>query len=186
MNWLDILILLIVIGSAASGFTQGLVRIGFGMAALAIGFFLASWFYGLAGGWFIPYVSSRALANVFGFLLIFVSVLVLGSLIAGLIVRALRLVGLSWADRILGAGFGFLRGLIVVVVGLMILTAFNTRPPRAVLESEAAPYALKAARLLSAATPYEIKSGFQKTYGQMQRMWSSAVGNTGRVPRHDD
>lgn len=175
MNWLDILILLVITLSVVSGFTQGFVRIGIGFGALVSGFLLASWFYGLPAAWFADYFSSRSFANIAGFVLIFAGVMILGALLASALSRVLKIAGLSWADRLFGAGLGFIRGLVVVVIGLMILTAFTPRPPAAVVRSQVAPHAMRAARVLSTITPFEIKNGFHKRYSQLDELWRSAA-----------
>ena len=176
MNWLDLLILIIIGASVVSGFSQGLVRIGVGFGSLIVAFLTASWFYGLVGNWFLDVVPSRALANLLGFTLLFMGVLILGHLLGSLLARALRVVGLSWADRLLGAAFGLFRGAVVVAVGLMIVTAFTPKPPLVVAQSQTAPYALKGARILAAITPFEIRNGFRRSQEQLERLWRSAVG----------
>ena len=58
MNWVDWLLLGVLLISVVSGFVEGFVRIAIGFFALILGFLFASWFHGLAGGWLEPWVHS--------------------------------------------------------------------------------------------------------------------------------
>lgn len=104
MNWLDWIFVVALLISIANGFREGFVRMGIGFAALIVGFFCASWFGGMVAGSLLPYVSSRAVAGIAGYLIVFFGVMIAGALLAALLARMLKIVGLSWADRLLGGG----------------------------------------------------------------------------------
>src|SRR5215471_9500125 len=111
MNWLDVVLAVIVAASIITSFRQGLTREVIKLASVVAGLLLASWFYGMAGGWVEPYVSSRGVAKLVGFVIVFVGVLLLGMLISFAAGRLLQLSGLSVFDHLLGACFGLARGL---------------------------------------------------------------------------
>ena len=71
MSWLDILVLVIVGYSVIAGFSGGIARVGVGFAATVLGILFGFWFYGVAGAHVADYVSSRSIANLLGFLLVF-------------------------------------------------------------------------------------------------------------------
>jgi membrane protein required for colicin V production len=171
VNWLDWLIIGFIGLSVIGGFREGFIRLGIGFVALIAGFIAATWFYGLAAEPLLPYVKTRALASFCGFTLIFVGVLVTGSLLAALIARVFKLIGLSPADRVLGAAFGFVRGALVIVIATMCLMAFapNTLPA-AVETSELAPYVIRGSRALTAVAPFDLRQGFNRTFDRIQGM----------------
>jgi membrane protein required for colicin V production len=182
MNWMDWLLIAFFVASIANGFQEGLVRMGIGMMALIAGFFLASWFGGMAGGWVMSYVHAKPLALIIGYLMVFIGVLLVGTLIGALIARMLKLVGLSWMDRILGGAFGVVRGFVVVTVVAMVVTAFAPSwMPKAVNNSTLAPYVLGSARVLSAATPFEIRDRFDRAYKDLRDLWTAATQKRKRV-----
>src|SRR5579871_2611398 len=115
MNWLDVVLLLVLAASVVTSFSTGLARELVGMVSMVAALVLAIWFYGTAGSFLQPYVSSRGVANFCGFLLVFVGVLILGSLTGRLLRRMMKIAGLSFVDRLLGAGFGLLRGVLVAI-----------------------------------------------------------------------
>ena len=176
MSWLDFIFGILICVSVVGGFTKGFIRIGIGFIAALVGIVLASWFYGTAAGWLLPYVTSPGVANILGFLTVLAIVLTFGSLVSLLLVRIFKLVGLSWLDRLLGGIFGAVRGLLISVALLMILLAFApARTHDAVVDSYFAPYVMESAHLLSAVTPFELKDGFRKGYEEIKKAWDATI-----------
>ncbi|HYP05032.1 MAG TPA: CvpA family protein [Bryobacteraceae bacterium] len=171
MNWVDWLLIAFLLISIANGFQEGMVRITIGFIAMIAGFFLASWFGGLVAGSLLPWVSSKAAASIFGYLLVFIGVLILGGLLGLLISRMLKLIGLSWMDRLFGAALGVARGFVVLAVVTMVITALAPKwLPSAVRQSQYAPYVLRAADVLTELTPFEIRDGFDRAYAEIRKL----------------
>jgi membrane protein required for colicin V production len=177
MNWLDIVLLIILAASIFSSFRNGLTREIVGLVAVVLALVIGSWFYSLVGGYLLPYVSSRGIANFLGFILVFVAVLMLGSLVSFIIGKFLKLTGLSIVDHLLGAVFGAIRGVLISVALVMAMMAFAVpgHAPQSVVNSRVAPYVVDAARVCAAMAPYELKEGFHKTYAQVKTAWAGAV-----------
>ena len=176
MNWLDLVLLLVIAASIASCFRKGFSREAIGLAACVIGLILGSWFYGLAGGFLTPYVSSRAVANFIGFFIVFIGVMIVGAVVSGVVGKFLRVTGLSIFDHALGAGFGLLRGIVIAVAIIMGMMAFSPgdKPPDAVMHSRVAPYVAYAAKVCASVAPNELKEGFRRTYGDARAAWEKA------------
>lgn len=179
MNWLDIVLLLILAWSIATSFRRGLTREVLGLASVVAALLLALWFYGTAGGYLAPYLSSRSLANLAGFLVVFAAVMLLGSLAGFVLGKFLRVTGLSIVDHALGAAFGALRGTLIGVVLIMAIMAFSSgdRPPSSVVRSRFAPYVAGAARVVASIAPHELKDGFRKTHAQAKAAWGRMIEN---------
>jgi membrane protein required for colicin V production len=64
----------------------------------------------------VPWVESERLSGLIGYVVVFVIVLVLLSLVGALLLKLFRIAGLSGTSRLLGGLFGFLRGLVIVTV----------------------------------------------------------------------
>ncbi len=183
MNWLDYVLLLIVLGSVIMSVRKGFSREVIGLAASLAALVLGMWFYGLAGSFLIPYVSSPRVANLIGFLLVVFAVLLCGGLFGWVVSRFLRTIGLSFFDRLLGAAFGFLRGMLIAMA---LLTAFMAFGPEvdaksadskaapasmvnaSVVNSRFAPYVLDASHTFVAIAPMELKSSFRRQYEQVK------------------
>ncbi|MDQ2899265.1 MAG: CvpA family protein [Acidobacteriota bacterium] len=162
--------------ASRKGFSREIIGLASAVAALVCGL----WFYGSAGAFLMPYVSSAQVAHFAGFVLVFVGVLMLGGIVGFMASRLLRTAGLSWFDRALGAVFGLARGVLVSVALITAMMAFTpvTRgggPPEAVVQSRMAPYVLEASRVFAAIAPRELKDGFHRRYEQVKSAWGMAV-----------
>lgn len=173
MNWLDLIFGLIIAASVVSGYRKGLLRLGIGIGAAIAGFLIASWSYGTVGFSLRPYTASKGVANFLAFLLVFGVILAIGAITGALLARVFKLVGLSIVDRVLGAAFGVVRGVLICVVIVMVMLAFAPGSTRAaVAESRTAPYVVDASRMLSSMTPHEIKDGFRDGYDAVKEIWA--------------
>lgn len=176
MNWLDYILIALGVGFAVEGAVRGLTRQILGLAATILGLLLASWFYGSAGGFLIPYVSHKGVANFLGFVFIFVLVQALGGVAGWVMSKVLKTVGLSWMDRLLGIGFGLVKASLVGVILVLALTAFSIKPlPEAVAGSRLAPVLVEVGRIAAALTPKEMRDGFQRSYEHLRKFWDEQV-----------
>ena len=175
MNWLDYVFLAIllcsVLMSARKGFSREIIGLGAALLALVLGM----WFYGLAGSFLLPYVSSVRVANLIGFLLVVFAVMLLGGMLGWIVNRFLRTIGLSFFDRLLGAAFGLVRGLLIAIALLTAYMAFGPEVDSktvstSVLHSRIAPYILEASHFVVAIAPMELKSSFSKQYAQVKSL----------------
>jgi membrane protein required for colicin V production len=177
MNWLDIVLAIILAASVLMSFRKGLSREVIGLVSVVLALVLGIWFYGTAGAFLLSYVSSPKVAHFAGFCLVFVGVILLGSLVSYIVGKFLRVTGLSIIDHALGAGFGLLRGTLAAVALVMGMMAFSQgdKPPAAVVDSRLAPFVVDAARLIAGMAPHELKEGFRKSYAQVKEAWSNAI-----------
>jgi membrane protein required for colicin V production len=176
MNWLDWFLIVFLLVSVVNGFREGFVRMGIGLAALIFGFLAASWFSGMLAGSLMEWIHSKALASLLAFQIIFFGIMIAGVLIAMVITRMLKLIGLSPVDRMLGGVFGAVRGFVVVVVVAMVITAFAPKwLPSSIRQSSLSPYVFGASRALTAITPFEIRSSFDRAYGELKDLWKEAL-----------
>lgn len=175
-NWLDFVLLVLFAVFIVEGLTRGFSRIVIGLIATITAILLASWCYGVAGSFLLPYVSSPAVANFLGFLLIFIGVQLLGALIGWGIAKVFQLTGLSWLDRAMGAAFGTVKAALIGIALVMILTAFPIKSiPTGVAGSQLAPYAIVGANVLAQLTPLELRTGFEQTYDRLRDLWDKSV-----------
>ena len=124
LSWLDWTLLAVLSLSVIVGLMRGVV-----FECLALAGWVAAWF---AAQWSAPHVAARlalgaaasALNLAAAFTLAFVAALVVWSLAARLIRMVVHATPLSVPDRLLGAGFGALRGgvLLLAVAAVVALT----------------------------------------------------------------
>ncbi len=173
MNWIDLLLLLVIVFSVLSGLVAGFARVGVGFIATILGIFFGFWCYGIIAAYVLDYVSSRAIANLVGFFVIFVAITLLGAIVGRVLAKFFKWVGLSWFDRLLGGTFGVVRGVFIAVALVTVLMAFApSPPPRSVVDSKLLPYVAGASDFLSAMTPHEIKDAFHDAREKAEKVWS--------------
>jgi len=173
MNGADWAIVAVIVLSIAHAASEGFFHEAFGIAGLAVGYLLAAWQYYRIAGWFAPYVKSPWLADIAGFLIIFVGVLMLAG-IAGRITRwAVKEAGLSVFDRILGGVLGLLKGCLTVAVVLMGMAAF-TPTSNWLQGSELAPYFLVVGRAAIWLAPSTMRARFYQGLDLLHRQGQPA------------
>lgn len=176
MNWLDVVLAAVLVTSAAAGLMKGFFRLAIGLAATLLAFLLASWCYDEAGAWAVPYTSSRGVAHFVGYVLVFLAVLTAGAFLGRLMAHLFKWIGLSWLDRAGGGLLGLVRGgLISLVIVLMISSFLPGDPPEAIVDSRVAPYVLEGSRMLSLTASPEMKQQFRQTYEKTKRAWVDPV-----------
>jgi membrane protein required for colicin V production len=143
--------------AAAQGFFFEVIS----LAGAIVGYLLAAWGYGRIAPWFLKYVKQPAFADLAGFLAIFISVVLLAGAIARITRWAVREAGLRWVDRLLGAAFGLIRGVVVVTAGLIALTAFAP-DSRELAQSQLAGYFMVAGSGASWLAPSEVRQKFHE------------------------
>jgi membrane protein required for colicin V production len=125
LQWLDIALLVFLALSMVVGLVRGFVFELLSLAGWFAAYFSALWFTPLAQ----PYINlggaGSALNYGITFACVFLASIVLWSLGARLIRALIRATPLSLIDRLLGLGFGLLRG---VVVLLVVATVVGSSP----------------------------------------------------------
>jgi membrane protein required for colicin V production len=152
IDWVIAAILVLsVLGAARNGFFIE----AFSLAGVVLGLLIASWNFQKLMPWILDVIHTPAIAEAIAFLAIALMVMILASLAGRLLRWSVRSIGLGWLDRLVGAVFGFLKGCVLVTLGVIALAAFL--PHNGWLEhSEFAPYFLSAAHTTSAVTPNEL------------------------------
>ena len=125
VDWLFLAVLLVsLVVGAWRGFVYELISLLSWLAA----FVLAQWFAPTAAQWLPMSGSSEALRYAAGFVLVFIAAIFAGGLVAFLAKKLLAVVGLRPADRVLGAGFGLVRGalLLLAFTAVVSMTPLRT------------------------------------------------------------
>jgi membrane protein required for colicin V production len=169
-DWVIVVILAISVWTA---FRQGFFVSLFSLGGLLLGLMLASWHYQHLMPTVGRFVHSESAAEAVSFLLVALGVMVACGIVGRLLKMLFHMIGLGWADRVLGAAFGFLRGAVLVTLGVMALAAFL--PHLSWLEeSRLAHYFLNAAHETAVVTPADLAERIRtgvKTIERAQPDW---------------
>jgi membrane protein required for colicin V production len=124
MTMVDWIILVGLVIATLGGLAQGFFRAACGLAGLIFGYMAAVWNYHYVARVFLPLVRLEPLANAIGFLIIILLVMLAGALVGGFLEKMFRFAGLGCLDSLLGAVLGFLQGVAVVMVFVVLTLAF--------------------------------------------------------------
>ena len=107
--------------SALLGLWRGVSSEVLGLVAWVAAFFAARWWGGAVGEMLPRTLGEPAWRQLGGVIAVFVATLLLFGLARLLFSRLLRAVGLGLVDRVLGAVFGLVRGLLMVLALVLVL-----------------------------------------------------------------
>jgi membrane protein required for colicin V production len=167
-NWLDWILIGVVLASIAAAAYKGFIRELIALAALVAALVIAALAYGRAAAWFEDLTSSHAIALGAGFLSLFLGTLVAGALASAAAKKLVQTAGLQVFDRVLGGIFGLVRGVAIDSVLLMVFVAFAIKSG-AVQQSVLAPYVANGARVIVLAMPHDIKDQFHVGFEQFHK-----------------
>src|SRR3954452_17909475 len=119
----DWVILAVLVLSVLAAWKQGYFLSAFSLGGVIFGLLLASWNYQRLIEPMGKFIDSFQAREVVSFLLISLGVMIVCGLLGRLFKALFHMIGLGWADRILGAVFGLLRGAVVVTLGVMAIAA---------------------------------------------------------------
>lgn len=127
MTVFDYMVLGVVGVSLLVGGWRGVIGEVLALAAWVVAFLVAQGWAVPAGNLIAPGVAEPLWRQVTGFVVLFVVVLILFALGRWLAARLLKAAGLRPLDRVLGAVFGIVRGVLIVWI-LVLLAGLTTLP----------------------------------------------------------
>lgn len=147
MTTIDIIIMALIGAGAVIGFVKGFVKQLATILGLIVGLLAAKALYAPLAEWLCPSLTdSMTFAQILSFILIWLAVPLAFTLVAALITKTMEAVSLGWLNRLLGAGLGALKFLLLVsvVVGIMeYIDADNTLISKTKKKSSALYYPIK-------------------------------------------
>jgi membrane protein required for colicin V production len=124
MNWLDIVLLILLVPPVLTGWKFGLIRSLFGLIALIVGIVLASRFYSLLATHVLDRVFQPSVSIVLSFFLIFIFAIVAIGIVIARLDKLVTASILNWVNKFGGAVFGLLVGAIILGALLAIILKF--------------------------------------------------------------
>lgn len=120
MTSFDWVVVCIVGLSTLFAFFRGVIRELIALIAWIVGFVAAIAFSPILGAMLPEIPGHPAVRYLIAFALIIIAALVSGALIAWPLAKAVRALGLGFVDRFLGSMFGFVRGIVLVLVFVFV------------------------------------------------------------------
>jgi membrane protein required for colicin V production len=125
MAVIDIVFLVIIALSCIMGGFRGLVKEAFSLATWIGAIVIGTLLYEPMAGLLTGIIDNSSLRNLSAFAILFVLTILIGTIISNLMKKLMQAAGLGGADRVLGALFGILRGLIIISLIVLVTTRFD-------------------------------------------------------------
>lgn len=126
-HWIDWFIVSVIGISVLTGLFRGFVKECIALAVWILALWLSFRYIQVLDPWLQSYITDRTARSITSFAIIFLGILLAGAVINAILSFILKRSGLSGTDRLLGMGFGFIRG--VLIVALMMLAVKMTSIP---------------------------------------------------------
>ena len=171
MNPFDILVVVIVAFTLIRGVFRGLVKELSSIIGVLAGFYAAYTYYPdlatVLGRW----ISNVGYLNILSFLIIFSTILIIVSVMGVIIKYLLNIAFLGWMDRICGAGFGLIKGVLIVSILLISFTAFLPKGTPVIRDSLFAPHVARISENLAKVVSKTMKQQFNDKLSDLKRSW---------------
>jgi membrane protein required for colicin V production len=121
MPVLDWVFLAVLLASLLLGAWRGLVFEVLSLVSWVVAFVLAQWLAPQAAAWLPMTGATEMVRYAAGFVLVFIATVFAVGLVAWLVKKLVESVGLRPVDRVLGAMFGLLRGVVLLLAATVVM-----------------------------------------------------------------
>ncbi|RJQ85692.1 MAG: CvpA family protein [Desulfobacteraceae bacterium] len=173
MNPLDYVLALILGYCLVRGIFRGLIKELTSIIGVLGGFYFAFTYYPHMAKPLRVWVGGAGPANIIGFLILFVGVYLVISILGSIIKYLMNIAFLGWTDRVLGALFGALKGVLIVAVMIAMLTTFLPAKPIFLKGSLFVRHFNGISALMVRAASADIKSQFEIRLKELKKSWQS-------------
>jgi len=173
MNSLDIIFLILISVSVLYSVIRGLVREIFSLLAIILGFLGASHTYSTFANWLGKWIRNETIAQILAFAILFILIAFILGLLGRVLSRLVKKMDLSWADRLGGGAFGFLKAVFLIAIILLVLTAFLPSRSKLVSESRVSPVILAITRQISYLIPVKFRALYTAKEKELKKYWAT-------------
>ena len=185
MNFVDYILIAIVGLSMVLSLWRGFVREVISLIGLVLAFIIASRSSGEAGDFLSQWISNGTVADMAGFALVFILVMLFVGLVGALLRKLVDMAALTALDRTLGVFFGAARGMLLIALCFLVYTSY-TKPDAAWSKrSVLTPYAIQLGDLLGRAIPEGYPFSRQGKAKEASPQKSSDSSATDPIPGKD-
>jgi membrane protein required for colicin V production len=171
MNFLDIVLVIILSFCVIMGVFRGLIKELSSIIGVLGGFYAAFTYYMLVAKLLSKWITNTGYLNILSFLIIFCGVFIIISILGVIINYLLKIAFLGWLDRVLGSVFGAMKGILIVSVLLIALTAFLPKGTPVIKDSLLSPYVTLVSEKIAKVVSKDMKHAFSAKIETIKRAW---------------
>lgn len=171
MNYFDIIVIVILGYCLIRGIFRGLVKELSSIIGVFGGFYAAYTYYPVLAKPLSKWIANAGYLNLLSFLIIFCGVFIIISILGIIINYLLKIVFLGWLDRVSGAMFGAMKGILIVSVLLIALTAFLPKGTPVIKDSLLSPYVTLVSEKMAKVISKDMKHDFSTKIATIKKAW---------------
>ncbi len=153
------------------GVFRGLVKELSSIIGVLGGFYGAYSYYPLLAKPLANWIANPGYLNIFSFLSLFVSIYLMVSFTGVVIKHLMNIAFLGWTDRVCGALFGSLKGLLIINIMILMLTSFLPKNAKILQRSIVTHNMLNVSAAFVEVVPEDMKKGFQVKMKELKKSW---------------
>jgi len=171
MNKFDMLIIVILAFCVIRGVFRGLIKEMSSIIGVLAGFYAAYSYYMVIAKLLSRWISSAAYLNILSFLILFCGVFFIISILGVVIKYVLDIAFMGWVDRVCGAGFGIIKGILIISVLLIMFAACLPKNAAFVKESVLAPHVAFVSEKMARIVSQDLKHEFSSKISELKKSW---------------
>jgi membrane protein required for colicin V production len=171
MNLFDIIVIVILGYCLIRGIFRGLVKELSSIIGVFGGFYAAYTYYPVLAKPLSKWIANAGYLNLLSFLIIFCGVFIVISILGIIINYLLKIVFLGWLDRVSGAMFGAMKGILIVSVLLIALTAFLPKGTPVIKDSLLSPYVTLVSEKMAKVISKDMRHDFSTKIATIKKAW---------------
>jgi membrane protein required for colicin V production len=171
MNFLDIVLFIIIFALSIYGLIRGFVKEIVSIISIVLGLNIALHWYEEAAR-YLTYLNNQNQQNILGFIIVFIGVSLLLSILGKLVSIVLKGIKLGCLDHLLGLVLGFVKGVVVACAMLLVLVSFLPPSNKVLAESQLAPTIISLTKTIAALAPPGLREQFTVKLDKLKKVWS--------------
>lgn len=171
MNTFDILVIIIFGFCLIRGIFRGLVKEFSSIIGVLAGYYAANSYYPYVAKFLSQWVSVVDYSRLIGFLVVFIGVFLIISILGVIIKYLMSIAFLGWVDRISGGIFGLIKGLLIISVLFVVFTTFLSKNASIVKDSIVAPHLSHISKQMARIMKKDMKSEFTEKFEGLKKAW---------------
>lgn len=126
MNFIDLILILIILLFAIQGFRKGLIYEVASLAGLILGIYASFHFAGYLEGYLTEYLNvPEKYSTITAFILIFIMVIIILHFIGKIIENIINVIALGFLNKLAGSVFGLVKGIVLLSLAFLIIDHFD-------------------------------------------------------------
>lgn len=167
----DIILIIILIYCVIRGIFRGIVKEISSLIGVLGGFYAAFTYYKGVGIYLKRWISDPNYVNILSFLIIFICIFLIVSILGIIIKYILKIAYLGWVDRVFGGIFGILKGILIGSVLLIVFTTFLSKDSDMIKNSRISTYFTAISDKMIKVTPRDLKNEYQTKKQDIEKVW---------------